>query len=98
MTTPDVWAMAAFRQRPPRQFTQEDIDAFAYHWDKALDQQRPFHGERIPEAAKACRALFPGYPVGGYGGLCLKLLRERVSAADAMRSLWDAPMPATREA
>lgn len=94
----DVWAMVAYRQRPPREFTPEDISAFAYHWDKALDLQRPFHGERVPEAAKACRLLFPGYPVVGYGRDCLRLLRERATAEQAMRAMWDAPMPVTREA
>lgn len=90
--------MSDSRQRPLREFTEEEVAAFAEHWGKALDQARPLHGERIPCAAKACRTLFPGYPIAGYGGLCLRLLRERVSAAEAMRALWAAPMPETREA
>lgn len=99
------WAMVferqdipANRRRALRDFTPGDVEAFAQHWEKALDPAADFHGERIPAAAQACRTLFPGYPVAGYGALCLHLLRLRVSAAEAMRRLWAAPMPETRDA
>ena len=77
-------------QHIPREFTADETDAFAYHWARALDQSRNFHGERMPAAVKACRTLFPGRNVAGYSNACLKLLRERATAAQAMRALLEA--------
>lgn len=96
MTPVDVWAVVADRRRPPREFTPEDISAFAYHWDKALNPLADFRRDRLPEAVKACQLLFPCYPIAGYAKDCLRLLRERATAEQAMRALWDAPMPETR--
>lgn len=98
MTAVDVWAAVAPRQRPPRTFTAQEVEAFAAHWDKALNPLADFRRQCIPEAVKACQLLFPGYPIVGYGKECLQLLRERATPFHAMRVLWDAPMPVTREA
>jgi hypothetical protein len=96
MSAPDVWATVAPRTRPPRFFTPDEVEAFAVHWLKALDPLANFSRECAPEAVKACRVLFPGYSIAGYGLDCMRLLRERATPAQAMQALWAAPMPETR--
>lgn len=79
-------------RRAPRAFDDNELGAFADHWQKALDQLTPFR-ERIGHSVRACRTLFPGEPIVGYWKPVKQLLDERAPPFKAMRVLWEEPIP-----